>query len=236
MKEQVCVIIDELQSFKYKRWIATGEWDACGRKPFNLVSLHGRKCYGGLDLSLTSGIASFVLVFPPEDTIEGDYAVLCFFWLPNDSMQAQVQDDLAPYNTWVQNGFIEITAGNVIDYLFVVKALESLGRIYDIAEIAYDRWGPIKVSQYLEASGFVVSQFRQGRKSIFSPSKRLLNLILQERLIHGNNPVLKWMAGNVVYGEALGGDIKFDKAQALEKAGGIFALIMALDCALKRMR
>ena len=42
------------------------KWDACAFKVTE-ESLRGRVCYGGLDLSSTTDITAFVLVFPPLD-------------------------------------------------------------------------------------------------------------------------------------------------------------------------
>ncbi len=41
------------------------KWDKCAFT-VNPESLTGRVCYGGLDLSSTTDITAFVLVFPPE--------------------------------------------------------------------------------------------------------------------------------------------------------------------------
>ena len=41
-------------------------WDACAF-PVSEDGLEGRVCYGGLDLSSTTDITAFVLVFPPLD-------------------------------------------------------------------------------------------------------------------------------------------------------------------------
>lgn len=48
-------------------------------------------------------------------------------------------------------------------------------------------------------------------------------------IIHGGNPVLKWMAGNVVMRQDPAGNIKPDKEKSVEKIDGIVASIMALD-------
>ena len=42
------------------------KWDACAFK-VDAEELEGRVCYGGLDLSSTTDITAFVLVFPPVD-------------------------------------------------------------------------------------------------------------------------------------------------------------------------
>lgn len=70
------------------RWMPMDVWDACDFA-FAPKDLEGRLCYGGLDLSSTSDITAFVLVFPPED--ENDkYYILPYFWLPEDNLELRV--------------------------------------------------------------------------------------------------------------------------------------------------
>ncbi len=70
------------------------KWDACKFK-FDEKSLEGRICYGGMDLSSTTDITAFVLVFPPED--ENDkYYILPYFWIPEDNLDLRVRRDHVP--------------------------------------------------------------------------------------------------------------------------------------------
>ena len=46
------------------RWMPMAKWDACAFL-VDETRLEGRVCYGGLDLSSTTDITAFVLVFPP---------------------------------------------------------------------------------------------------------------------------------------------------------------------------
>ena len=53
---------------------------------YDEYDLHGKVCYGGLDLSSTTDITAFVLVFPPED--DGDkFCVLPYFWIPEAGLK-----------------------------------------------------------------------------------------------------------------------------------------------------
>lgn len=63
--------------------------------------------------------------------------------------------------------------------------------------------------------------------------KELEKLILGHKLAHGNNPVLTWMANNLVAREDAAGNIKPDKERSMEKIDGVVALIMALDRATR---
>jgi phage terminase large subunit-like protein len=66
-----------------------------------------------------------------------------------------------------------------------------------------------------------------------APTKALLTMTLQRRLVHGGHPVLRWMADNVTVTRDPAENIKPDKAKSTERIDGIVATIMALDRALK---
>lgn len=199
-----------------------------GNRPIDMDSLRGRECYAGLDLSSTSDITALVLVFPPRYEDE-KYIVLPFFWLPEETLELRCRRDHVLYDVWKKKGFIETTEGNVIHYGFIEKYIELLGQKYHIREIAYDRWNATQMVQNLEGEGFTMVPFGQGFRDMSPPSKELFKLLMEGSIIHGGNPVLKWMAQNVVMRQDPAGNIKPDKERSVEKIDGIVALIMGLD-------
>ena len=76
------------------RWMPMDKWDAC-KFSVNPSELEGRVCYGGLDLSSTTDITAFVLVFPPTNE-DDKYSILPYFWLPEDTLPLRVRRDHVP--------------------------------------------------------------------------------------------------------------------------------------------
>lgn len=66
-------------------------------------------------------------------------------------------------------------------------------------------------------------------KDMSPPTKEFYKLLMEGRIIHGGNPVMAWMAGNVVVDTDPAGNIKMTKAKSPEKIDGIVAAIMELD-------
>jgi len=60
-----------------------------------------------------------------------------------------------------------------------------------------------------------------------------MNLVLDQRIAHGGNPVLRWMIDNVTIRTDPAGNIKADKEKSTEKIDGAIATIMALDRAIR---
>ncbi|HEN0499879.1 TPA: terminase large subunit [Streptococcus agalactiae] len=201
---------------------------AKGNDPIQYESLKGRSCYAGLDLSSTSDITAFVLVFPPRFE-EENYIVLPFFWLPEDTLELRCRRDHVLYDVWESQGYIKTTEGNVVHYGFIEKFIEDLSEIYHIKEIAYDRWNATQMVQNLEGMGLTMVPFGQGYKDMSPPSKELYKLMMEGKIQHGGHPVLKWMGQNVVMRQDPAGNIKPDKEKSVEKIDGIVALIMGLD-------
>lgn len=214
------------------RWLDMQAWDACD-EPVDPNLLQGALCYGGLDLASTSDIASFVLCFPNEPGDAEQYALLPFFWIPEENMIERARKDRVPYDAWVRDGLITATPGNVIDYDYIIRDIEALGEVYNISEIAFDRWGASQISQTLDGAGFVMVGFGQGFASMSPPTKELMRLVLDGKLRHGKHPVLRWMADNLVVTTDAAGNMKPNKAKSREKIDGIVAGVMALDRAIR---
>ena len=213
------------------RWMPMDKWDACAF-PVPEKALEGRVCYGGLDLSSTTDITAFVLVFPPEDE-EDKYSFLPYFWIPEETLDLRVRRDHVPYDLWERQGYLMTTEGNVVHYGRIERFIEELGERFNIREIAYDRWGAVQMVQNLEGMGFTVVPFGQGFKDMSPPTKELMKLTLEKRVAHGGHPVLRWMVDNIAIREDPAGNIKADKAKSTEKIDGAIAAIMGLDRAIR---
>jgi len=215
------------------KWVPREHWDACGQA-VDAERLLGRTCYGGLDLSSTTDVSAFVLVFPPQADDDA-YEVLCRFFVPSDAIHERAKKDRVPYDVWVRQGYITATPGNVIDYEWILHQIDQDMQRYDVLEVAFDRWGASRImTQLAELGGedFLV-QFGQGYKSMSPPMKELEKLVLSHKVAHGDNPVLTWMADNLVARQDPAGNIKPDKEKSTEKIDGMVATIMALDRSLR---
>ena len=213
------------------RWMPMDKWDACAF-PVLEDDLEGRVCYGGLDLSSTTDITAFVLVFPPLDE-EDKYSVLPYFWVPEETLELRVRRDHVPYDVWERQGKLMTTEGNVVHYGFIEKYIERLGERFNIREIAFDRGGAVQMVQNLEGMDFTVVPFGQGFKDMSPPTKELMKLVLEQSIAHGGHPVLRWMMDNIFIRTDPAGNIKADKEKSTEKIDGAVATIMGLDRAIR---
>lgn len=209
------------------RWMQLRNWDKCN---FELGDLKNRVCYAGLDLSSTQDLTACVLAFPSE---YGVYAIMPFFWIPEDTMRVKERKDKVPYSKWVSQGYLESTPGNVVDYGYIRQKLSELRKSYDIRQIAYDRWNATEIVTNLKDDGFTMLPFGQGFGSMSAPTKDLMRLVLEKKIAHGGHPVLRWNADNIVVRTDPAGNIKPDKAKSTQRIDGMVGAIMGLDRALR---
>ena len=214
------------------RFIDLAMWDACSGT-VDVESLKERYCSAGLDLSSTTDLSAFVMLFPPKDPEEGSepdlaYDVLAWFWMPEENIAKKSRRDRVPYDAWVRDGLIEATPGNVVDYDRIKERIVSISQEHYIHELAIDRWNATQIATQLSNEGITVVPFGQGYRDMSAPTKDLEALIVSKRIRHGGNPVLRWMADNVSVKQDPAGNLKPDKAKSTGRIDGIVALTMAL--------
>lgn len=209
------------------QWIPDHIYDL-GNQPIDKHALRRRDCYAGLDLSSSGDITALVLMFPPR-TDDEKYIMLPYFWVPEETIPKRVQQTSVPYDNWVAQGYVKATPGNVIDYAYIQNTIGELSYKYHIREIAFDRWGSNMLVERLSEMGLTVVPFGQGYKDMSPASRAFYEELMKGNIIHGGNPVMKWMCGNVVIEQDPAGNIKPTKAKSKDKIDGVVAAIMALD-------
>lgn len=206
------------------RWLPIEKWDSCPDE-FDIETLKGKICYGGLDLSATTDLTAFSLVFPEEVN-----KIITHYFIPEERMIEIEKKDRVPYSVWARQGFIHITEGNVIDYAFIEDKIKEEAEKYQIEEIGYDRWNADYLVQRLISEGFIeMIPIGMGFASMNAPTKYLEALILDKRINHGGNPITRWNFDNVMMTQDPAGNIKPDKSKSTQKIDGIVSLIIAID-------
>ena len=208
------------------RWLRLEDWKACDARkltPADMMDeLAGATCYAGLDLSSVADLTAFCMYFPHTNTL------LARHYMPTDNMQTRERRDRVPFAQWVREGWIIPTSGNTTDTDEIRTDINKLSGVFDIREIAVDRWNTLTIGNQLIEDGFTMAQFGQGYASMSGPAKELEKLVQRHALRHGNNPVLTWQASVVVVEGDAAENIKPSKAKSRERIDGIVASVMAI--------
>ncbi|MFZ3172411.1 MAG: terminase large subunit [Carboxydocellales bacterium] len=101
------VVFDELHTQSNRKLFAGHDERLWRREDAAAVLSHH---HGGLDLSSTTDITAFVLVFPPEDE-DGKYQILPFFWMPEENIDLRIRRDHVQYDLWERQGCLMTTGG-----------------------------------------------------------------------------------------------------------------------------
>tara|TARA_R100001163_G_scaffold8617_2_gene8465 strand:+ start:911 stop:2458 length:1548 start_codon:yes stop_codon:yes gene_type:complete len=205
-------------------WMTSGEWNACYEN-FDYNQLNGMECWGGLDLASTRDLTALVLLF----NVNGKFVFIPYIFIPEENAKKRSERDGVDYVSWLRDGHIYATTGDVADYNFIRAKINELSKKYRIQSICYDRWGSSQlIIDLQEKDGCKLDPFGQGFVSMSMPTKTLEAEILAKNIIHNNNPCMNWCMSNVALQEDPAGNIKPAKNKSKEKIDPVVALIMAI--------
>lgn len=217
-------------------WMPMDRWNACVVTDDD-ERLKGRACVAGVDLSATTDITAYVELYLPTKE-DPQWIIRPFFWVPQAKIDAAKRGefgDLVRYDLWHEKEFIFATAGDVVDYdavhAFVTKRADEM----KVLEIGVDPWNASQFMTHLQNDGFPVVEVRQGYKTLSEPTKKLLELVLANKVRHAGHPVMRWMMANVSIDRDPADNHKPSKKMSRHRIDGPVALIIALSRGLARL-
>lgn len=220
------------------QWLNIADWDRCSA-PVDRQRLRGQRAWAGLDLSATSDFSAWcVLAESPDPGL--DLEAWWRLWVPGDRV-----DDLAkrlglPIRDWVAAGFVEATAGDVIDYAAIREQITADCRHVFMQRISFDRMFAGQLVQ--ELSSETSAQVVPVAQTFFglSPACKELERLLgadPARIRVDSNPVARWMAGVAeVKDDGLDNirPSKPDRRKSLARIDAVQAMVTGLDGWLRR--
>lgn len=210
-------------------WLPLSKWDE-GKAPVNIDELRGMKCWGGLDLSSSVDLSAFVLLFKLQDR----FKVLPWFFMPKENIAEREHRDAVMYQTWVEQGLITATEGDLIDYNVIQSRIEDAKELFDLQQIGFDPYNSTQIitgleSKYGKSSKPFMVPVRQGMLTLSPPTKEFERLVLGKKIEHGGNPVLRWMIGNTSTESDAADNIKPIKKRGTARIDGVIGMITALE-------
>lgn len=204
-------------------YLSVPQWQRNGGA-VDLEQLKTVPVFGGIDLAATEDTAAFALVGFIGDRLH----VRVQFYLPEDTLQERVERSKVPYREWVERRYITATPGEVTDYAFIQRDIENALTDYQISEIGFDAWNATQLVTNLLALDAPMVQVVQGPRSFNAAMVELKRLVKSRRINHGGNPVLEWMASNMVARRDENMNRAPDKKRSGEKIDGMVAMLMGL--------
>lgn len=184
-------------------------------------------CWGSLDLASTTDMAALCTIFVLPDCI----AVRMRYWVPADAVKQRSERRTVPYDSWVRQGFVIQTPGEVIDYSVIEAEIIAEYEMFGHKAFAYDPWNAAATANTLVEAGLPMQQFIQGPKSYHPAMQAFERAYLAGMLRHGGHPVLRWNAANLVARYDANMNSAPDRKRSKDKIDGVVTLIMSMGLA-----
>lgn len=168
-----------------------------------LEDFKDESCYTGVDLSATSDLTSFSILFPPNPDREkwpDKFVFKSFVYIPQEALDTSINADM--YKTFKRQKQALVTSGNVVDYDYILShIMKNTNNLY-LLGVYYDQWNSTQFAINAEQEGLPMNPYSQSIGNFNKPTKFLEMLIKSNRCIIDRNVCVKWCFGNV--------ELKFD--------------------------
>ena len=208
-------------------FISKNAWQSCSGEACHISECE--EVYAGLDLSAKTDLTAFVLY----GVKDGIWNVYPYFWTPENGLIERARRDRAPYDVWVEQGFIQTTFGATIDYEWVAQMILNIIDGVPVKAIAFDRWRIDVLKKEFERIGVELPlvEWGQGFKDMSPALEAVEAKVLNGKMRHGDNPVLNMCAQNSRTIRNPAGDRKLEKMKNTGRIDGMVALAMAAGIA-----
>ena len=206
-------------------------WEGCADPDMQLEDFAGCEWRLGADLADFDDIASVVLAVE-KNGIEHWFD---YHFLPEDLVKERAETVTSHYAAWAKEGQLILTDGDWIDAAFIEQfirdKMDELGLCANEEPAArFDQYGSaVAMVGRLHNDNYPVEVYSKNAKNYTNPTKQLLARIKTKRFRHKGNPVLRWMASNVVGDFRTDGSVlpKKETKHSKNKIDGIDAGLLA---------
>lgn len=200
-------------------------------QPVNLEDYRDEIAYGGVDLSCTNDLTSFAICIPPNEDRELNpdmYVFKVYTYIPQIALEESANRD--QYNIFIKKKHAFLTAGNTVDYEYIMTDQLKTAEIVSYDKIAYDRYNARQWAIESEKAGLPLEPYGQSLMYFNIPTKFLFQLIVSKKCIIDLNIVTQWAFQNVEIVEDHNENVKPMKAQhdRAKKIDPVIAIIESL--------
>jgi phage terminase large subunit-like protein len=203
--------------------LAVAEWEDILATNRDFPDLDHRTCIGGLDFASIKDFAAVGLLFKVGDE---------YIWKTHSFVRHDFLRDVklkVPIHDWADLGLLTIVDGPVIEIRYIVEWFCDMRERYGLETIVADTFRLDLVKQALEAEGFVLEFIRNPRAIHSRLAPKVETLFSTQKIIFGNNPLMRWYVNNVFVSIKKDGNKEYlKKDEFRRKTDGFQAFIHAL--------
>lgn len=207
------------------KWINLDDWDKCD---FDKIPKEGEECFCALDLASTQDINTAVYFFPRFKS---------FFmkaWVPEECNLKRAQEHKFRYDEFIKRQELIEVPGAVMDYKYIFENVTQMSQFYNMVQIGCDPYNATHLCIDLINEGLNVEYIRQNFAQLSNASKVFEKWIIEHKLRHYKNRLLKWMVKNVIVESDSHENIRPSKKKSKEKIDGVVGMIMCISMWLNR--
>lgn len=219
-------------------WLNVSSWNACGGH-VPLRAFRGLDCYLGADLADKDDVCSLVLAALDE---RGRLLLKTWHWLPEAALERASQterENVTLYRQWRVERALLVTPGDWIDHNRVERKIRRLkAALPGLKKATFDQFAAAQAMAVRLNEDFSDGEepfavvLPKNARNVTDPAKDLeaRHKVGPSMLLHDGNPVMTWMAGNVVVSRRVDGSILPKKPDTDSKAkiDGIDAAVNAI--------
>ncbi|QBX37230.1 terminase large subunit [Brevundimonas sp. S30B] len=223
-------------------WLNMTAWRACADPALSWEDFDGLDCWIGADLADKDDITALVLCAFDK---QGRLIFKPIFWLPSavlDQPDHAQGDGPAPYRTWVDQGHLQLTEGDWVDHDVIEAQIRAWIERYSVRRATGDQFAAFQqmASRINKDLGNpddpVAAILPKNARNHTDPAKEIEARVKAgpSKLRHDGNPVMDWMASNVVVTKKIDGTIlpKKESPDSPNKIDGMDALVTGLHPAM----
>lgn len=212
-------------------WINLAQWKRAEDKSLSFESMAGVSGWLGLDLATRIDVAAKVALFRRQVDGANHYYAIPRFYVPEYALGDE-NPNAATYAKWVAEGHMIVHDGAEVDFGQIQADILAMPEKMYVVELAYDPWQSTQIAQAIREEGVEAVEYRNVVSNMSPPMKELEGALAAGRFHHDGNPVLTWMAANVVAKPDAKENIYPRKNDKAQKIDGIVALLFALGRAI----
>ena len=169
-------------------WLPYTVVDAVTLEQYSLEDFRGSYCVGGIDLSQTTDLTACCVVIEKD----GKLYTFAKFFMPENKIDELSEREGVPYRLYVQQGIIQPSGENYVQYEDCFEWFRMLVHDYEILplKVGYDRYSAQYLVQQMSQFGFHMDDVHQGEN--LTPVLHEADGLLRDQTLQlGDNKLLK---------------------------------------------
>lgn len=231
-------------------WLNMAQWHACEDTALSWDDFEGLDCTIGGDLADKDDITALVLAalrFGENLPEEGCLLLKPVFWLPDAVLRQATHAEgrsPVPYRTWSGEGHLQLTPGDWVDHNVVEEQVRAWIERHAVRKVTFDQFAAAqamasRLNDDLGTPDDPLAVILHKKASTVTDAAKELERRVKagaRYLRHDGNPVMNWMASNVVVARRRDETLLpiKESEKSPNKIDGIDAAINAIDPIIDR--